>query len=61
MQEPLCEKGFLQHYTPTPTLMRIRMGVVFFCNGKFTIAHPMYLWGNTDQRKITGTIDYALW
>ena len=20
MQEPLCEKGFLQHYTPTSTL-----------------------------------------
>lgn len=27
------KKGFLQHYTPTPHIIRIRMGVVFFCNG----------------------------
>mgnify|MGYP007054961971 CR=1 FL=1 len=38
MQEPLCEKGFLQHYTPTSHIIRIRMGVVFFCNGGFAIA-----------------------
>lgn len=29
MQEPLCEKGFLQHYTPIPpfiTLAEINLG-----------------------------------
>lgn len=26
MQEPLCEKGFLQHYTPLPTLAEINLG-----------------------------------
>lgn len=35
MQEPLCEKGFLQHYTPHPILMRIKMGW-YFLHGLMT-------------------------
>ena len=35
MQEPLCEKGFLQHYTPTPTQSALGWEVVFFCNRGF--------------------------
>lgn len=51
MQEPLCEKGFLQHYTPTPHIIRIRMGGgIFFATGDLLLQLECVNWIRTSSR-----------
>lgn len=50
MQEPLCEKGFLQHYTPIPHNPYSDGGGIFFVTGDLLLQLERVNWIRTSRR-----------